>query len=126
MNDKKKEKLKKNLVQADLMNQEDIIVDCIQANYVDKLIGNIGKWKQGWVYFTQERLICPTGILEENIIIPYRNICKIEKCSQGFFPMGIKITYKSIKNQEEKVDKISVYKRKKWMSFMAEQAGITL
>lgn len=124
MNDRKKEKLKKNLVEAGLMEETDTIVECLQANYMERLIGKLGQWKQGWAYFTQERLICPTGVLNEDIVIPYKNIREIGKCSQGLFPMGIAITYENPKTGEVMTDKLSMTKREKWMDFMAEKAGI--
>lgn len=47
MNDKKKEKLKETLVDRGLMEPDDRLVDCVQANYRQQLFGAMGKWKQG-------------------------------------------------------------------------------
>ena len=123
MNDAKKEKQKKNLVEAGLMDQNDTLVDYLQASYVQK-VWKIGQWKQGWAYFTEARLICITGTLDDNIVIPYQNIRQIGKCSQGFFPMGIEITYET---QESGLttDKLSMTKREKWIKFLEEKSGVT-
>lgn len=124
MSDKKKKKQEENLITAGLMEQGDTLVDFFQANYVDKILPGLGKWKQGWAYFTEQRFICTTGILSDNIVVPYRNIRKIEKCSQFFFPIGIAITYKNMKNGEMVTSKVSMMKRDKWIRFMSEKAGI--
>ncbi len=62
-----------------------------------------------------------TGLLEENIVIPYKNIQKLEKCSQTFMPIGIAITYENKESGEIITDKISMMKRDKWMAFMEER-----
>lgn len=124
MSNSKLEKQKKNLVEMGVMNEEDMLVDFLQASYVERLIGKVGKWKQGWAYFTEERLIVLTGLLDDNIIIPYKNIKELEKCSQGLMPMGITITYEDMKTGDIVTDKVSMMKRDKWMKFMAEKANI--
>lgn len=43
MNDVKKEKQKQNLVEAGLMEQDDTLVDYLQASYVQK-VGKLGQW----------------------------------------------------------------------------------
>lgn len=127
MNDKKKEKQKNNLVAAGLMDPEDNLVEFLQASYVEKLLGGkMGKWKPGWIYFTETRIVYPTGILNENIVIPYKSIRKLEKCSQGLFPMGIAVTHEDSSTGELVLDKFSMTKRDKWLDFLAEKAGISL
>lgn len=120
MKETKLEKQKKNLVKGGLMDESDTLVDFLQASYLERLIGKWGQWKKGWAYFTEERLIVTTGLLEENLVIPYRNIQSMEKCSQGIIPIGIAITYENLKG-EVVTDKISMMKREHWMSFMAER-----
>ncbi|WP_298017211.1 PH domain-containing protein [uncultured Dysosmobacter sp.] len=124
MKDAKLEKQKKNLMELGLMEETDTLVDFFQANYVERLIGKWGKWKQGWAYFTEERLIVITGLLEDNIVIPYQKIQTMEKCSQGVMPLGIAITYTHAETGETVTDKVSMMKREKWMAFMAERAHI--
>lgn len=121
MKETKLEKQKKNLVKGGLMDESDTLVDFLQASYLERLIGKWGQWKKGWAYFTEERLIVTTGLLEENLVIPYRNIQSMEKCSQGIIPIGIAITYENLKG-EVVTDKISMMKREHWMSFMAERS----
>lgn len=124
MNDKKKEKLKSNLVELGLMEPEDTIIECLQANYREKLLGNMGRWKQGWIYFTEKKIVYPTGLLYENIVIPYESIRCIEKCSQGFIPMGIAVTYDDPKTGSQTEDRFSIMKRDKWIAFLSEKAGL--
>lgn len=126
MSNAKLEKQKKNLVEAGVMNEADILVDFLQASYVDRQLGKIGKWKQGWAYFTEERLIVLTGLLDDNIVIPYKNIKELGKCSQSLMPIGITITYEDMKTGNIVTDKVSMMKRDKWINFMAEKANITV
>lgn len=120
MKETKLEKQKKNLIKIGVMEETDTLIDFFQANYVEHLVGKWGKWRKGWAYFTEERLIVITGVLEENIVIPYQNIQALEKCSQGIVPIGISITYENMAG-EVMTDKVSMMKREKWMSFMAER-----
>ena len=52
MNEARLEKQKAKLVELGVMQQEDTLIDFLQANYVEQLIGKFGQWKQGWAYFT--------------------------------------------------------------------------
>ncbi|MBO5281939.1 MAG: hypothetical protein J6B43_02245 [Lachnospiraceae bacterium] len=108
------------------MEDTDQLIDFFQANYVERLVGKFGKWEQGWAYFTEERLIVITGILEENIVIPYQNIRALEKSSQGAAQMAITITYEDRNSGETVSDRVSMMKRDYWMAFMAEKAHISL
>ena len=121
MTEAKLEKQKKNLIELGVMQQEDTLIHYVQANYVEQLLGKLGHWKQGWAYFTQQRLIIITGPLEDNIVIPYESIRKLEKCSQGLFPMGISITYEN-ESGTSVIAKISISKRNKWIEFLQEKA----
>lgn len=124
MNDAKIEKQKAKLVKAGLMDEKDTLIDFLQASYIERLIGKMGKWKQGWAYFTETRLIIVTGILNADIIIPYKNIQKLEKCSQSFMPIGIAITHEDMESGKVMIDKISMMKRDKWLKFLVEKTGI--
>ena len=44
----KLEKQKQKLIELGVMEQEDTLVDFLQASYVERLVGKLGKWKQGW------------------------------------------------------------------------------
>lgn len=122
MNDKetKLAKQKQNLVQIGVMEESDTLIDFFQAGYIERLIGRWGRWEKGWAYFTEERLIVITGLLEENMVIPYQNIRALEKCSQGLAPIGITITYESLAGKIV-TDTISLMNRAQWMSFLAER-----
>lgn len=121
MKESKLEKQKNNLVKSGVMEESDMLIDFFQTAYIERLIGKWGKWQKGWAYFTEERLIVITGLLEENIIIPYQNIRSLEKCSQGIAPIGIAITYENLKG-ETVTDKVSMMKRDHWMAFMSERS----
>ena len=120
MNEAKLEKQKQNLVELGVMDPSDTLVDYLQASYVERLVGKMGPWKQGWAYFTEERLIVLTGLLADNIVVPYRNIRELGKCSQLLVPIGITITYEEMETGKLVTDKISMMKRDKWIDFMAQ------
>lgn len=107
------------------MEQEDTIIECIQSSYRKKELAILSEWKPGWIYFTEKKVIYPTGILDNDIVIPYKSIHKIEKCCQGIFPIGIALTYEEPKTGNQKTNKFSMMKRGKWMDFLAEKAGIS-
>lgn len=123
MKESKLEKQKENLLKLGVMEETDTLVDFFQASYVERLVGKWGRWQKGWAYFTEKRLIVTTGVLEENIVIPYQNIQEMKKCSQGIAPIGVEITYENLKG-ETVTDKVSFMKRDRWMSFMAERSKI--
>ena len=95
MNDAKLEKQKAKLVEAKLMDEQDTLIDFLQASYVERLIGKMGKWKQGWAYFTEERLIIVTGLLNADIVIPYKILKNWKNAHralcQSVFPLLMKI-----------------------------------
>ena len=82
MSASKLEKQQAKLVELGAMEQGDTLIDFLQASYVERLVGKMGRWKQGWAYFTEERLIVTTGLLEENLIIPYKTIRDLGKWTQ--------------------------------------------
>lgn len=126
MNGAKLEKQKNKLVKNGFMKETEILVDCLQVNYLERLIGKWGNWKSGWAYFTEERLIVLAGVLTEPMNIPYQNIRKLDKCMQGLIPMGVAITYEDAKTGKTVTDKISLWKRDKWIAFMAEKAHLEI
>lgn len=123
MTEAKLEKQKKKLVELGVMQQEDTLINFLQANYVEQLIGKFGQWKQGWAYFTQQRLIIITGLMDDNIVIPYESIRNLEKSNQGLFPMGINITYEN-ESGTSVTAKISISKRNKWIEFLQEKSHL--
>jgi len=127
MNDKRKEKYKSGFVEQGFMEPDDNIVDYIQGNYFERRLGNLGKWQQGWICFTERKIIFPTAILSfnEDIIIPYENIRELDKCNQGLFPMGIVVVYEHPKTGERTEQRFSVSKRDRWIAFLKEKAHLS-
>ena len=126
MSETKIEKQKQKLVELGIMEPEDTLVEFFQASYVERLIGKMGKWKQGWAYFTEERLIVITGLLEENMVIPYRTIRELGKCSQSLLPIGISITHENPETGKTVTDRVSMMKRDKWLEFLAQKSGVAV
>ncbi len=126
MSDKKLEKQKKKLVEAGLMASDDVLIDFFQVSYIDRLIGQIGKWKPGWAYFTEEKLIIITGLLNRNMVIPYKSISALKKCSQFLIPIGISITYEDAEKGKTVTERISMMKRNKWLEVLANKSGATV
>lgn len=126
MNEPKKQKTKKKLIEGGYMTEEDNIVDGFQITYHEKLVGNMGKWQQGWwLYFTEEKMIALRVIA--NIVIPYKNIRAVSKCRYIFFlPIAIAVTYENPENGEEVTEKFYMMGGKKWMQFIADKAGISI
>ncbi len=119
----KKEKLKQNLVNARLMSESEELLEFVQSSHFDN-IGPIGKWKQGWAYFTDKKFISAFGLLGQSICIPYSNIKAIGTCTQFLLPMGIIITYTNPENGKEIRKRFSMTNRKKWINLLKEKAGI--
>ena len=122
----KNEKQQQKLVELGLMDPQDTLLDFFQASYVERLIGKMGKWKQGWAYFTQEKLIVITGLLEENIVIPYKSIRELGKCTQSLLPMGIAITHEGPEGGQAVTDRVSMMKRDKWLAFLSDRSGVAV
>ena len=126
MKESKIEKQQRKLLELGVMEKEDTLIDFFQASYVERLIGKFGSWKQGWAYFTEKRLIVFTGLLEENLIIPYDRIRGLGKCSQSLLPIGSDITYEHPETGKTVRDKISMMKRDKWLKFLSEKSGVSV
>lgn len=124
MKDAKKEKLKKKLVDLEMMEQDDTIIDALQANCRQKMIGKIESWCKGWIYFTEKRIVYSGGLVDDNFLIPYENIRGIKKCMQGIFPLGIAVTYENPENDGPVTTRFSMLGRGKWMTFLEEKSGL--
>ena len=46
MKETKLDKQKKNLVKLGVMEESDTLIDFLQANYIERLIGKLGQWKK--------------------------------------------------------------------------------
>lgn len=126
MRESKIAKQQDKLLELGVMEKGDTLIDFFQASYVERLIGKFGSWKQGWAYFTGRRLIVFTGLLEDNLIIPYDRIRGLGRCSQSLLPIGIEITYEHPESKKMVSDRISMMKRDKWLKFLSEKSGVSV
>lgn len=125
MNEQKLEKQRQNLVDRGLLSRDEKLYGSITINYMEKLAGRIETWKQGSVaIFTDQQVILTKGFSCEYIHIPYSCIKELGKCNQGFFPIGIVITYENRESGEIVTEKISLGKRKKWLQILSEKTGL--
>lgn len=124
MDDAKLQKQKDKLVKNKFMDESDNLLDYVQGSTRERLLGKWGKWKQGWIYFTERKIICFYG-LAGSLAIPYDSISALGKCSQMMFPMGITITHT---DEDGKVveDRISVQKRDERIKFISERSGVAI
>lgn len=125
MNEQKLEKQRRNLVDRGLLSSDEKLYGSITINYTEKLVGRIETWKQGGVaIFTDRQVILTKGFSCEYIHIPYNCIKGLEKCNQGFFPIGLVIAYEDRESRELVTEKISLGKRKKWLQILSEKTGL--
>ena len=125
MNEQKLEKQRENLVSRGVLSPDEKLFGSVTINYTEKLVGRIESWKQGGVaIFTDRQVILSKGFSGESIHIPYNCVKELRKCNQGFFPIGMAITYENRGSGETVTEKISLMKRKKWMQIISERAGL--
>ena len=79
MNNAKLQAQKNTLVKKQLMDESDNLLDYTQGNTKEKLLGKWGQWRPGWIYFTEQKIICFWGVLGY-LEIPYmgvsQSLCK--------------------------------------------------
>lgn len=119
MTDEQKEKQKQNLVKQNLMAESDTLVDYLQAARYEKLLGFLGSWSQGWIYFTDKAIVYPL-LLGKSIVIPYKSITGVSPCTQFFMPMGIAVSYTDAEGKPAE-QRFSMMKRDGWISFIEEK-----
>lgn len=125
MKEQKLEKQRRNLVDRGVLSPDETLYGSSTINYTEKLIGRIESWQQGGVaIFTDRQVILSKGFSCEYIHIPYNCIREVGKCNQGFFPIGMVITYENRENNEIVTEKISLGKRKKWLQILSEKTGL--
>lgn len=126
MNEAKLEKQKKKLVDAGLMEPSDSVLDFLQIYYRDRLLAGMANWKNGWGYFTETRLVLLYG-LTGRLVIPYQSIRRLKPCRyRVVFPLGIRVSFENPETGQEETHTFSIWKRGKWLAFLAERAGIPL
>ncbi len=116
------EKQHKNLLGAGLITEDEVLIDYKQCSCYKKVLG-IGKWEQGWIYFLETKIIyiLGFGVLNEPIIINYKNVKEMERTKAMMLPFGLKITYTDEKSGETRVDEFSIQKRDEWIKFIEER-----
>lgn len=124
MNEAKAQKQKARLVQNKFMDEDDNIIDYVQGNTRERLLGKWGEWKQGWIYFTEKQICCFWGIAG-SLIIPYDSISALGTCKQMFLPLGIAITHTD-KDGKVVEDRISVQKRDERIKLISERSGVAI
>lgn len=125
MNEQKLEKQRRNLVDRGVLSPDEKLFGSATINYTEKLIGRIEQWQQGGVaIFTDQQVILSKGFSGVYIHIPYNCIRELGKCNQGFFPIGMVITYENRESGEIITEKISLGKRKKWLQIISERTGL--
>ncbi|MGN0307133.1 MAG: hypothetical protein ACI4DN_02835 [Lachnospiraceae bacterium] len=124
MNEAKLQKQKDKLVKNKFMDENDNLLDYVQGNTRERLLGKWGSWKQGWIYFTEQKIICFWGIAG-HLEIPYNSISALGKCTQMFLPFGITITHTD-KDGNVVEDKISVQKRDERIKLISERSGVAV
>lgn len=125
MNEQKLENQRQNLVNRGVISADEKLFGSTTINYTEKLIGRVETWKQGGVaIFTDQQVILSKGFSGEYIHIPYKYIKELGKCNQGFFSIGLVITYEDRETREAVTEKISLGKRKKWLQILLEKTGL--
>ena len=127
MSESKLEQQRKNLINRGVLAPDEELYGSSTINYMEQLVGKVGMWQQGGVaIYTDRQIILSKGFSNKYIYIPYSCIKKLKKCNQGFFPIGIAITYEDQETREITTDKISLGKRKKWLGLLLEKTGLSL
>lgn len=121
------------MVQAGLITAEDTLVDGVRVYEIEGPMG-IFVTQGYWAYFTNEKLVVFMGSLlgyggfsKKGRVIPYNKIKGIGKCPYMFMPIGTAIEYEN--PETGALETVKIYfgpGGKKWKSFMAEKAGISL
>ncbi len=116
-----KEEIKNSFVEKGFMSESEELLEVVQTTRkVGKSI--FATWKQGWGYYTNEQLIVISGMLGDDVCIPYKSIVEMNKCTQYLMPMGIQIVYKD-SNNVTRSEKISTMNRQKYMDLMQENSN---
>lgn len=127
MNEAKIEQQRQRFVDRGVLTPDEKLFGSVYINYFERLIGKFGEWRRGGLaIFTDQKLILSKGLTKDYTYIPYTSIKEVKKCFQGFFPMGLMITYEDRGTREIVSDKISLGKRKKWLEILLNQTGLSV
>lgn len=85
--------------------------------------------KRGNFFFTNEKFIFTGGLLGvSNFDVKYSDIKELKLCNVGglipIIPTGIKVICQNPENGKTVKHKCSVLKRKVWLEFLREKAGL--
>ncbi len=122
MNAKAIEKHKSNFVSAKIMNETDNIIAEATATYADEILF-FNMWQRGWSFYTEEKVIVTAGLLT-CVDVPYTTITKIEKCTQFFLPLGIKLYYTEESTGKTRTLKYSTQKRDKYIEMIESKSQV--
>ncbi len=112
----------KTLKEAELISASDSIEEHTQGDY-----WTLGSQTRGNYFFTKEKLVFISGWGLNNFAIKYSDIRGLKKSQISFIiPTGITVTALDPEKGKEKKYKCSVMKRKEWIAYLSERAGITL
>ena len=90
MNNAKLQAQKNTLVKKQLMDESDNLLDYTQGNTKERASRqNGGQWRPGWIYFTEQKIICFWGVLgylkfPTTVFVPLANL---PKC---FYHLGLR------------------------------------
>ena len=124
MSEKRFPEQEKMQLEAGLMAAEDTVLDSVAVNYVSPLIGRIGEWKKGWLYFTEERIVCPfSPPAQGGIVIPYAAITGLKTFSDGLVP-GLDVQY-TAPDGEPGIGHFTMLRgRDRWLGFLSGKTGL--
>jgi len=118
----KKLEWEKTLKEINLIEAADSIEEHTQGD-----LWSFGSQSRGNFFFTKEKFVFVSGFGLNNFAINYSDIKGLKKSMINFFiPTGITVTALDPEKGKTKKYKCSVMKRKDWMAYLSQRAGITL
>lgn len=122
LSEKKKDEWEKTLKEAELIGASDSIEEHTQGD----------RWtffsqSRGNFFFTKEKFVFVSGFGVNSFAINYSDIKELKKSMVGpFIPTGITVTALDPENGKTKKYKCSVLKRKDWIAYLSQKAGIAI
>lgn len=109
------------LQQAGLIDLTDSIIEYTKGDHWE-LLGQT----RGQYFFTKEKLVFVGGLAGvESFSVNYHDIREAKlKLIRFFLPTGISITVEDPVKGKQKKHVLSVMKRKEWLAFIREKAGL--
>ena len=120
--EKKKAEWEKTLKETNLIGAADSIEEHTQGD-----LWSFGSQSRGNFFFTKEKFVFVSGWGLNSFAINYSDIKDLKKSMINFFiPTGITVTAFDPEKRKDTKYKCSVMKRKEWMAYLSQKAGITL